>query len=370
MRALVIGGTGPTGPFLVRGLLARGYDVTILHRGRHTNPDVPATVRRIYADPHFLETLAPALEGQAYDVVIATYGRLRVVADVLRGKTPRFIGIGGIPVYRGFMEPQATFPMGVPVLADEATPVADAEADHRFAKLIAATEEAVLQQHHQGHYNVTFFRYPIVYGPHQVIPAEWCVIRRILEQRPYIILPDGGLTLLTRGYAANVAHAVLLAVDQPDVAAGQIYNCGDERALTLHQWVEIITQTLGYTWDILCLPDHVAHPARALIPLGCSAHHCLVDLAKIKQDLGYRDVCPVEDALPATVHWYVAHQPERGGEVEQRLHDPFNYAAEDQLAQVWKDSLQRLAAIPFALEAQYHPYAHPRVPGQADHRQR
>lgn len=33
MKALVVGGTGPTGPFLVQGLLARGFGVTILHRG-------------------------------------------------------------------------------------------------------------------------------------------------------------------------------------------------------------------------------------------------------------------------------------------------------------------------------------------------
>ena len=33
MRALVIGGTGPTGTPIVRGLVDRGYEVTIVHRG-------------------------------------------------------------------------------------------------------------------------------------------------------------------------------------------------------------------------------------------------------------------------------------------------------------------------------------------------
>ena len=33
--ALVIGGTGPTGPLIVNGLTRRGYKVTILHTGRH-----------------------------------------------------------------------------------------------------------------------------------------------------------------------------------------------------------------------------------------------------------------------------------------------------------------------------------------------
>ena len=35
MKALVIGGTGPTGPYIVEGLLRRGYEVTIYHRGTH-----------------------------------------------------------------------------------------------------------------------------------------------------------------------------------------------------------------------------------------------------------------------------------------------------------------------------------------------
>ena len=33
--ALVVGGTGPTGPFIVNGLRERGYRVTIFHRGTH-----------------------------------------------------------------------------------------------------------------------------------------------------------------------------------------------------------------------------------------------------------------------------------------------------------------------------------------------
>ena len=33
MKALVVGGTGPTGPIIVQGLLDRGYEVTIYHRG-------------------------------------------------------------------------------------------------------------------------------------------------------------------------------------------------------------------------------------------------------------------------------------------------------------------------------------------------
>src|SRR6202035_191355 len=69
-------------------------------------------------------------------------------------------------------------------------------------------------------------------------PPEWCIIRRILDKRHTILLPDGGLSLMTHGYAANLAHAVLLAIDNPTAAAGQIYNCGDEEQLSLRQGCE------------------------------------------------------------------------------------------------------------------------------------
>ena len=42
--ALVVGGTGSSGPFLVNGLQERGYAVTIFHRGTHEIPEIPANV--------------------------------------------------------------------------------------------------------------------------------------------------------------------------------------------------------------------------------------------------------------------------------------------------------------------------------------
>ena len=66
MKVLVIGGTGPTGPFVVNGFLERGYDVSILNRGSHHTDEIPASVERILGDPHFGETLRSALSCLLY----------------------------------------------------------------------------------------------------------------------------------------------------------------------------------------------------------------------------------------------------------------------------------------------------------------
>ena len=57
MKALVVGGTGPTGPFIVKGLLQRGYEVSIFHRGNHEVEEIPPEVEHIHGDPHFRETI-------------------------------------------------------------------------------------------------------------------------------------------------------------------------------------------------------------------------------------------------------------------------------------------------------------------------
>ena len=75
--ALVIGGTGPTGIHIVQGLVDRGWDVTILHRGTHERPETPAVVRHLHADPYDVDSLSAALAGHRYDLIVAMYGRLR-----------------------------------------------------------------------------------------------------------------------------------------------------------------------------------------------------------------------------------------------------------------------------------------------------
>ena len=60
----MIGGTGPTGIWIVNGLLERGWDVTILHRGAHERAEVPADVEHLHHDPFDVDDLTRALDGR------------------------------------------------------------------------------------------------------------------------------------------------------------------------------------------------------------------------------------------------------------------------------------------------------------------
>ena len=294
--ALVIGGTGPTGPHIVNGLIDRGYETSILHRGTHDSDLIPAHVGRIIGDPHFKETLSEALGDRRFDLIVATYGRIRYVAEVVAEHTDRLITVGGSPGYRGTRQPDRLFPWGLQVPLPEDAPQVATEEEFRFGYLTRISELAVLEHHEAGDYAATHLRYPLIYGPRQLVPMEWRVMRRVLDGREIVVLPDDGHILFSRGYAVNMAHAVLLAADDPAASGGKIYNAADTHQFTLGQWVEVIADAMGAKLEIVGIPGDYAYPARELVIGRTELHHQLFDTHAIRADLGYIDIVPPSKA--------------------------------------------------------------------------
>lgn len=348
LRALVIGGTGPSGHLIVNGLLRRGYHVAILHTGRHELEEIPNAVEHIHTDPFSEDALRDALGDRNFDLTIAAYGRLRRIAEIMAGRTGRFISIGGAPAYRGYMNPAILRPAGMPVPTKEDAPIVPVEAEDPKGWRVAQTEQAVFDRHPDA----THFRYPFLYGPYQIAPREWCVVRRILDRRDSIIVPEDGLSLNHSGYVENVAHAVLLAVDHRNASKGQIYNCGDERLLTLRQTIEVIAEALGHNLEIVSMPWRYAVPARPMIAQPWTTHRVL-DLTKLRTQLGYADLVPPERGLAITAKWLHDHPLERGGTGEKILQDPFDYRAEDELLAAWNTLCNRMPQVKFDQEPGY-----------------
>jgi nucleoside-diphosphate-sugar epimerase len=348
MRALVIGGTGPTGVHIVRGLVDRGCEVTIVHRGLHERIETPPQVVHIHRDPYDADDLDAVFAHETYDVVLAMYGRLRRIAEVSVGRCGQFVSVGGVPAYRGWMNPWLYESAGLPLpVGEDAPTVAHPEEDEKGYR-IARTEEAVFE-HHAG---AAHFRYPYVYGPYQLVPREWSIVRRILDGREHVVVADEGLTLHHHGYTENLAHAVLLAVDRPDAAAGKIFNAGDEEVLSVRQVIALVAAALDHPLEIVSMPYEIATPARPLLAQPLPAHRVL-DITRVRRDLGYRDVVPARAALASTARWLADHPCERGGMEETVLTDPFDYQAEDALVAAWRRALEGFPEVPFAVEPGY-----------------
>lgn len=355
MRCLVIGGTGPTGPFIVHGLRDRGYEVSILHRGNHEPPEV-ADFEHIHGDPNFAETLTDALGDRTFDLVVATYGRVRLLPTVLRGRTDRLITVGGT-AYRD----NASRP------ADEITP---RYTENKIVRRIVEAELALREGQENGYYRLTHFRYPNLYGPRQLAPREWSIIRRIRDGRRRLPVLDHGLTLESRAYVQNAAHAVLLAVDKPEASAGQFYNVADTYTPCDGDRVLAIAAHLGVEVELVNFPADAGAPAyywgvgRDLSfsreNRAPGTRHKLLDVSKMQRELGYTDLLGFTEATARTVDFYLDN-PCTPAE-EAQIGDPFDYAAEDTFLAELDAFVARAKAIPFEGVEYVHQYEHPRAP--------
>lgn len=364
-KALVIGGTGPTGPLVVEGLLDRSFEVTILHGGQH-EAEFSAGVRHIHEDPHFAEPLTRGIAGETFDLVIAQYGRLRVCADVLAGRTARLIAIGGAT---GIAAPpgdprwgRAGRPASVP--DDSEILVADEGPDGRnkIGRRMVQAMEAVFDHHAAGDYSATYIAYPVNYGPRTPGPYDWTVIRRALDGRRRIVVADAGQKMESRVFTHNAAAAVLLCVDMPDAAAGRRYSVTDGYGFTMRQRIEFVGLCLGVEFEIIDMPYDLAWPCYPFY--RHSPDHRLTTSARIRAELGYTDAVPADEAMERSIRWLVENPPDPGGELEQQVGDPFDYLAEDALIDRWLGWRGRFADVVSPLPKPGHQYRHPKQEGQ------
>jgi nucleoside-diphosphate-sugar epimerase len=345
LRILIIGGTGPTGVPIVNRLVAHGHDVSILHRGHHERPETPPDVAHIHADPYDETSLTQALASTSWDVIVAMYGRLRMIAAVTKGLSGHFVSVGGVPAYRGWTDAWQHDPPGMPVpVAEDADLVEDPAIDDKGYRIVR-TEAAVFE----AHPTATQFRYPYLYGPYQPVPREWSVVRRILDHRRQIIVADEGLTLHHHCYTENCAAAVVLGIEHPERSSGMVCNVGDEEVLTVRQMVEVCTEEFGADLEIVAMPYDLAVPAWPLLAQPLPTHRVL-DLARLHRQLGHRDVVPARQAVARTARWLADNPPERGGIEEQILTDPFDYGAEDALIGSWLAARSQVVVPDFAVQ--------------------
>lgn len=366
-KALIVGGAGATGRHLAEGLARRGHEVTILHRGVH-EPEYLAPYRHVHADPHFSEPVAAALGTECFDLLVLAYGRVERLARLFEGRCGQLVAVGGLPVTSGFVDPAACLPWGVPLLADE-TAVPDSAAElaaialpaaRNFVAKMRAAEQAVLAANARGAYRGSVVRYARIYGPRSIAAQEWSIVRRVLDGRGHLLLPNAGQAVFTRCAAENAAHLVLLALDRPEVAAGQIFHSGDTDQYSLVQWVRLVLAALDARLEIVGLPPALNHVAPHFALYGGSMfEHALVSNAKARDLLGYRDVVPAAAAIAASARWWREHGAERIREMIAR--DAFDYATEDRVLADLAELARRHPAAPRSLP--FHSFPHPKEPG-------
>jgi nucleoside-diphosphate-sugar epimerase len=360
-RALVIGGTGPTGPLIVEGLHLRGYDVTILHTGQHEVEFAVPGVKHIHEDPHFRESLERGIGQSVFELVIAQYGRLRTIAEVLAGRTPRLIAIGGATALYAADADERWGAMGKPKLFPETTQLFRRDEGRggrdKLAFRMVEARDALFLHHPEA----TYLGFSLNYGPRNPGAYDWTVIRRILDGRRSIIVADGGTKVETRVYSGNAAAAVLLAVDRPEDASGKHYTVADSHSYSMRQRIEFIARYLDRPLELIDMPWEYAWPC---YPYWRHVRgDQLAQSVRIREELGYEDAVAVDVGLGETIDWLVANPPKPRGEAERQIGDPFDYRAEEELIARWANARQAMGEVRSSVRPPGHQYRHPRAAG-------
>ena len=321
MKTLLIGGTGFIGQFTAEQLLQGGHSVTVFHRGKNQSPQ---GAEEILGDRQFLQDHQPEFRRQRFDVVVdfvLSSGRQALqLMDTFRGIAGRVVALSSMDVYRA-MGVFYGFDTGavqeLPLTEDSdlrtSRNVYSAEALTKVRSVYdwvgdeydkIPVEQAVLSD---PRLYGTVLRLPMIYGPGDPLHRFHPVLKRIDDGRKQIIFADDvALWRTPRGYVEDVATAVALAVASPQ-ATGRVYNVCEAGSFGELDWARKIAAAVGWTGDFVVLP-HDRTPKHLHSP-GNTAQHLVASSERIRQELGYRELLPREEAIQRTIAWERANPP-------------------------------------------------------------
>lgn len=334
MRVLVLGGTRFIGPPAVRRLLELGHEVAVFHRGQ-TRTLLPAEVKSFHGDRERLGDFLDDFRAYKPDVVLDTLAMTQRDAEAViatfAGLARRLVVLSSGDVYRAYDRLTGKDPGPLdPTPLTEDSPLrnrlyhyrdeASGPDDWRYHYDKILVERIVTSR--PDELPTTVLRLPMVFGPGDYQHRFFGYLKRMDDHRPFIILPkEQATTRALRGYVEDIAEAIVLCVTK-EKAANRIYHVAYQENFTEQAFAELVTGAAGWTGEIINVPE-------ADIPSAWNsdvnpAQDWSVDSSRIREELGYREIFSVQEAVRRTVAWERANPPDI---------DParFDYAAEDAL---------------------------------------
>ncbi|MBD3214287.1 MAG: SDR family NAD(P)-dependent oxidoreductase [Candidatus Lokiarchaeota archaeon] len=144
--------------------------------------------------------------------------------------------------------------------------------------------------------NTTVLRFFLVYGPRQSLSNPYtgvCAIfsSRLLNGKPPIVFEDGEQT---RDFV-NVHDIVqaLLLVMKNDNSKGEIFNVGSGIPISIKQVAEMLTEKINPDLEPIYNNDYRVGDIR----------HCVADISKIQETLGYEPTVKFEKGIENLIEW-------------------------------------------------------------------
>ncbi|HEY7049241.1 MAG TPA: NAD-dependent epimerase/dehydratase family protein [Jatrophihabitantaceae bacterium] len=333
-RALIVGGTGLIGRATARRLLDAGWQVDLTGRDPARCPaDLARDGARFVAaersDPDQLQAAFGDGADLLVDCICYTAAQARLLLP-LAANSASTVMVSSKAVYIDAAGNHSNSPeppcFDGPIRETQPTM---APGDMHFDSPLGygankvAAEQVLLDSGHP----VTVLRPSKVHGAGAARPREWVFVKRVLDQRPAVLLAHRGEGVDHPSAAVNIAALVEVAASRP---GRRILNSADPDAPNGRQIARAIAAHLGHTWEEVLLDgaELGRHPWDA-------AHPLVLDLTAAAE-LGYQPVGDYAATVVDEVDWLVdaARRGDPGGVLPSREDELFaawfDYAAEDE----------------------------------------
>ncbi len=246
--ALVIGGTRFIGRHLVADLLDHEYDVTIFNRGTRENPFADdGRVDHVEGDrtnDTALEAAAATVDPDAVFDCVAYHPKDVRAATRLFADCEAYVYVSSGAAYGHEEIPKRE---GETPLHSCTTEQATDDSAESYGNRKAEGDRAVFAAADDG-VRAMAVRPPIVYGPHDYTERlDWWIDR--VNRFDRVAVPGDGTNVWHRVYVEDVASALRIVAERG--TAGEAYNVGDRRLVTLEEMVELIGETLATDVEIV-----------------------------------------------------------------------------------------------------------------------
>jgi nucleoside-diphosphate-sugar epimerase len=305
MRILFIGGTGNISLACTRVAVERGYEVTLLNRGRRP-ADVPPGVRSLTLDIED-PAAAGALSGCSFDSVVnwIAFRPADIERDLrlFQGRTRQYVFISSASAYQ---KPSTHY------LITESTPLANPYWDYSRNKI--ACEERLIEAYRENGFPTTIVRPSHTYGDTQVALAinswtkSYTVIDRMRRGRK-VIVPGDGTSLWVITHNTDFAKGLvgLLGNEQ---TVGHAFHITTDEVMCWDQFYRLAGAAAGVEPELVHMPsDFLA----ACVPdslgslIGDKSVSVVFDNSKIKRFVpGYCATMPFAQGIRRTLAWFDA----------------------------------------------------------------
>lgn len=325
MRSLVLGGSQFVGLHLVRELVSRGDEVTVLNRGK-TATQLPSGVSHLTADRTDAEQMTAALTGKSWDavydvsgfVMVAGRSNIELLLDLLEGNTGAYVFTSSIMAYKQGAG------MGVFPWTEDMPSNPDGPMTYGGFKVMV--EEAVLRRHRERGFPGTVVRPAAIYGPNNnIYDMEAAMFFRLLRGLP-IIIPHSGLVTGSYGHVDDLCKVMADMVAMP-AAPGEIFNVTAE-AVTTDHYVRVLAEIVGKPADVRYISDAelAKLPRQPFGHLFGRAHHAMLSIEKAQDMLGFAPEWDFTRGHAQTFEWFMKSPLSQATEA---LKDPLWFATYD-----------------------------------------